>query len=109
MTHPTETDREQPKALELADWLDADACDLQTPREAATLLRTQHAELEDLRALLRTQRTVINDQQTELDRKSDAIQRLWAERDALRTEVERLNLELDAQRLPGGIPPRHLD
>lgn len=40
---------EQPKSLELADWLDADACDLQTPREAATLLRTQHAELEALR------------------------------------------------------------
>lgn len=107
---------QQPKALELAhrlatrrvtNWVHATG---DTPKsngfrpdhecaEAASILRTQHAELEDLRALLRTQRTVINDQQTELDRKSDAIQRLWAERDALRKEVERLNLELDAQRL----------
>jgi hypothetical protein len=29
----------QPEALWLADWLDADACDLQTPRLAAAELR----------------------------------------------------------------------
>jgi hypothetical protein len=33
----------QPKALRLADWLDADACDLQTPRLAAAELRRLHA------------------------------------------------------------------
>lgn len=105
---------QQPKALELADRLASRqvrnywSASGDTPKsngfrpdrecsEAADLLRTQHAELEALRALLRTQRTVINDQQTELDRKSDAIQRLWAERDALRTEVERLRE--DAARL----------
>ena len=32
----------QPKALRLADWLDADACDLQTPRLAAAELRRLH-------------------------------------------------------------------
>lgn len=125
MTTRTETDREQPKALGLANklaarkitnWVHATGdtprssgfCSDQECVEAATLLRTQHAELEDLRALLRTQRTVINDQQTELDRKSDAIQRLWAERDALRTEVERLRKDADRYRwlksLPGARP-----
>jgi hypothetical protein len=34
---------EQPEALRLADWLDADACDLQTPRLAAAELRRLHA------------------------------------------------------------------
>lgn len=29
----------QPEALRLADWLEADACDLQTPRDAAAELR----------------------------------------------------------------------
>lgn len=116
---------QQPKALELADRLASRqvrnywSASGDTPKsngfrpdrecsEAAALLRTQHAELEDLRALLRTQRTVINDQQTELDRKSDAIQRLWAERDALRTEVERLRKDADRYRwlksLPGARP-----
>jgi hypothetical protein len=41
----------QPEALRLADWLDADACDLQTPRLAAAELRRLHAvnaELLDL-------------------------------------------------------------
>jgi hypothetical protein len=48
---------EQPKALRLADWLDADACDLKTPREAAAELRRLHevnAELE--RVLLKVAR-----------------------------------------------------
>jgi hypothetical protein len=44
---------EQPEALWLADWLDADACDLQTPRLAAAELRRQHAEIERLRVALR--------------------------------------------------------
>lgn len=35
---------EQPEALRLADWLDDDACDLQTPREAAAELRRLHEE-----------------------------------------------------------------
>ncbi len=34
---------ELPVALRLADWLDADACDLQTPRLAAAELRRLHA------------------------------------------------------------------
>jgi hypothetical protein len=34
---------EQPESLRLADWLDADACDLQTPRLAAAELRRLHA------------------------------------------------------------------
>ena len=33
----------QPEALRLADWLDADACDLQTPRLAAAELRRLHS------------------------------------------------------------------
>ncbi len=33
---------EQPEALRLADWLDADACDLQPPRLAAAELRRLH-------------------------------------------------------------------
>ncbi len=32
-----------PESLRLADWLDADACDLQTPRLAAAELRRLHA------------------------------------------------------------------
>ena len=32
----------QPEALWLADWLDDDACDLQTPRDAAAELRRLH-------------------------------------------------------------------
>ena len=43
----------QPDPLRLADWLDDDACDLQTPRKAATLLRTQHAEIERLNSCLK--------------------------------------------------------
>lgn len=43
------TDHQQPEALRLADWLDADACDLQTPRAAAAELRRLHAENEALR------------------------------------------------------------
>lgn len=35
-------------AERLADWLEADACDLQTPRQAAALLRSQAAELKRL-------------------------------------------------------------
>ena len=42
-------DHQQPEALRLADWLDADACDLQTPRAAAAELRRLHAENEALR------------------------------------------------------------
>ena len=38
----------QPEALRLADWLDADACDLQTPRLAAAELRRLHAVNADL-------------------------------------------------------------
>lgn len=66
MTHPTETDREQPMALELADklaarrvtnWFHATGdtpksngfCPDRECAEAAYLLRTQHAELEALR------------------------------------------------------------
>ena len=42
----------QPEALRLADWLEADACDLQTPREAAAELRRLHEENEVLCARL---------------------------------------------------------
>lgn len=34
---------EQPDALRLAEWLEADACDLQTPRDAAAELRRLHS------------------------------------------------------------------
>lgn len=34
----------EPVALRLAVWLEADACDLQTPREAAAELRRLHAQ-----------------------------------------------------------------
>jgi hypothetical protein len=37
------------EALLLADWLDEDACDLKTPRRAAAMLRTQHAEIAALK------------------------------------------------------------
>jgi len=39
-------------AERLADWLEADACDLQTPRQAAALLRQQAAEIERLKVEL---------------------------------------------------------
>lgn len=43
----------EPVALRLAVWLEADACDLQTPREAAAELRRLHeqrsADLEAMR------------------------------------------------------------
>jgi hypothetical protein len=38
----------------LADWLDADACDLQTPRLAAAELRRLHAVNAELLEALRT-------------------------------------------------------
>lgn len=40
------------EAQRLADWLDADACDLLTPREAAAELRRLDAENQQLRAQL---------------------------------------------------------
>jgi len=45
----------QPEALRLADWLDADACDLQTPRLAAAELRRLHAEVNELKRTLALQ------------------------------------------------------
>lgn len=121
---------QQPKALDMAhrlatrkvtNWVHATGdtprssgfCSDQECVEAAALLRTQHAELEALRASIRTQRAVIDDQQTELDRKSDAIQRLWAERDQLRKEVERLREDaarldwLESQRMAYGFQGIH--
>ncbi len=44
---------EQPEALRLADWLDADACDLQTPRLAAAELRRLHSVNAELLEALR--------------------------------------------------------
>ncbi len=43
----------QPEALRLADWLDTDACDLQTPRLAAAELRRLHAVNAELLGLLK--------------------------------------------------------
>jgi hypothetical protein len=44
---------EQPEALRLADWLDTDACDLQTPRLAAAELRRQHEVIAEMLAVLK--------------------------------------------------------
>ena len=42
-------EEKQPDALRLADWLEADACDLQPPMDAAAELRRLHAENRRLR------------------------------------------------------------
>lgn len=43
-------EEKQADALRLADWLEADACDLQPPMDAAAELRRLHAENERLKA-----------------------------------------------------------
>lgn len=63
-------------ALRLADWLEADSCDLQTPREAATLLR----KLSELLDAELCNREVLDKMLTQC----------IAERDHLRSELERL-------------------
>jgi hypothetical protein len=49
----------KPEALRLADWLDADACDLQTPRLAAAELRRLHAVNAELLEALDTLTAVV--------------------------------------------------
>lgn len=111
--------RKQPKALELADRLASRqvrnywSASGDTPKsngfrpdrecsEAADLLRTQHAELEALRAEVereRASRQAAQIQNEALKDENIRLNSLRDERDGLRAEVERLNLELDAQRL----------
>lgn len=118
MTHPTETDRERPKALELADWLQSAVQTYPQMSEdepggycseldqqidfAASELRTQHAELEALRKEVereRASRQAAQIQNEALKDENIRLNSLRDERDGLRAEVERLTLELDAQRL----------
>lgn len=64
----------QPKALELAEYLDWGATGRRTLQSSAAELRRQHAEIADL--------------WEQLERKSDIITRLLNERDELRAMVD---------------------
>lgn len=64
----------QPEALRLADWLDADACDLQTPREAAAELRRLHALNADLLHALYTALPFIEDALDDATYKRERVQ-----------------------------------
>lgn len=60
---PAMTDTQAQEAARLAEWLEADACDLQTPREAAALLRSQAARIAELERELARMREPLTRQQ----------------------------------------------
>ena len=77
-----------PEAVRLADWLEADACDLEAPRQAAALLR----RIPDLEAEVQEQAR-LNGMGAERELALMAqVSRLEAERDQLRAELENVRV-----------------
>lgn len=96
------SDTQAQEAERLAEWLEADACDLQTPREAAALLRSQAARIAELEAARFAYASEFGVDDEGLPDKGSIhanIRAIKAERDALRAELARMREPLSDEQI----------